>query len=203
MSRALWLRVVDLEPPSGKTAPYIPVILEDLAAGPQGPQGDPGPQGPQGPPGSGGNPLDAWPVGSIFISSVSTSPATLLGGGTWARFGQGRVLVSQDSGDSDFDTAAETGGAKAVTLTAAQSGLPQHTHVQDAHSHQSQYRTATTGAVTTHNATTFDTSSTAGQLGAPTTNATAVNQNAGPTDATQSHQNMPPYIVVYIWQRTA
>ena len=81
-----------------------------------------------------------WPIGSVFIAVVSTNPATLLGGGTWSAFGAGRVMVGLDSSDTDFDTVEETGGAKTVTLTAAQSGLPQHTHTQDAHNHQMFHR---------------------------------------------------------------
>lgn len=41
---------------------------------------------------------------------------------------KGRVIVGVDPGDTDFDIVGETGGAKTVTLTAAQSGLPSHSH---------------------------------------------------------------------------
>ena len=68
-----------------------------------------------------------YPVGSIYINAgVSTSPATLMGFGTWSRYGEGKVLVSQSSSDTEFDTLGETGGAKTHTLTEAQ--LPAHRH---------------------------------------------------------------------------
>ncbi len=70
-----------------------------------------------------GSALDAWPVGSVFLAVVSTSPTTLLGGGTWAAFGAGRVLIGRDASDVDFDTAEETGGAKTVAATGANASV--------------------------------------------------------------------------------
>lgn len=58
-----------------------------------------------------------YPVGAIYVSTLSTNPATLLGRGTWSAFGAGRVLVGHDSGDADFDTSEETGGSKTATST--------------------------------------------------------------------------------------
>ena len=146
---------------------------------------------------------EAFPVGSIFISVSSTNPSVSLGYGVWLAFGEGRVIVGQDVLDTDFDTAEETGGAKTVTLTAAQSGLPQHTHTQNAHNHQVlRERSATTGAAPTQIARTADTSSTV-DTNVFTENATAVNQDAGPSSAAEAHSNVQPYIVAYMWKRTA
>ena len=153
----------------------------------------------------------AFPVGSVFIAVVSTNPATLLGYGTWAAVGAGRVLVGIDAGQPEFDTLGETGGAKTVTLTATE--MPAHTHAQDAHTHVqdahthvlTQLRDATTGGATTNIALTADTSSTLGtKLTGSTTatnqNATATNQSTGGGGA---HSNLQPYLVVYMWERTA
>jgi len=68
------------------------------------------------------------PVGTIREFNVATNPNTLLGFGTWAAFGTGRVTVAIDAGQTEFDTLEETGGAKTHTLSAAESGLPAHNH---------------------------------------------------------------------------
>ena len=51
-----------------------------------------------------------YPVDSIYISTNSTSPASLYGG-SWERYGTGRALISASDTDSDF-TAGTTGGRK-------------------------------------------------------------------------------------------
>lgn len=145
---------------------------------------------------------EAFPVGSVFIAVVSTNPATLLGYGTWAAFGAGRVLVGRDAGDTDFDTVEETGGAKTHTLTTAE--IPAHSHgvTDPGHRHQIlRERSATTGSQNTQIARTADTTSTIDTAVYTENSVTGISiQNAGGGGA---HNNMPPYIVVYLWKRTA
>ena len=131
---------------------------------------------------------EAFPVGSVFISVVSTTPATLLGYGTWTAFVAGRVLVGLDSGDTDFDVVEKTGGAKTVTSDTTM--IPAHSHGQNLPS------------VATGNFTcgTKDTSA-GGTGGSPTTTADAISTaNAG---GGLPHPNVQPYIVVYFWKRVS
>lgn len=152
--------------------------------GAQGPQGQQGPQGDPGPQGSPGDVSACWPVGAIFVSAVATNPATLLGFGTWAAFGAGRVLVGLDAAQTEFDTLLETGGAKTHALTVTE--IPAHTHVITS-------QTATTGAATSYEHGTLDTSSAEAE-------ATEV---TGSTGGALAHNNLQPYVVVRFWQRTA
>lgn len=126
--------------------------------------------------------LAAWPIGSVFTSVVSTSPATLLGGGTWVSFGAGRVLVGLDAGQTEFDTVEETGGAKTHTLTTAE--MPTHAHNTDG------------GIVSSSVAATMANPGAGGTFGQGSLSTT----NAGSGNA---HNNLQPYIVVYFWKRTA
>ena len=128
---------------------------------------------------------NAYPVGSIYMNaSNATNPGTLLGFGTWAAFGAGRVLVGIDSSDTDFDGAEETGGSKTHALT--------------------------TGELAAHNHAVGSNDSGTGPGGAAgnqehVRDAGVGNGPATPTSTTGSgtaHNNVQPYIVVYMWKRT-
>ena len=160
----------------------------------------------------------AHPVHSIFISTVPTNPATLLGVGTWVRFGKGRTLISLDEAQSEFDAVEETGGVKEVALTTSQ--IPAHTHDTVPHTHTTP---AHSHAITaSYNEDTVSASGsntrmddwywgTAGQIDKTgNTNVSGAGEtgvDAGaPTAAAgggAAHPNLPPYVVVYIWKRTA
>lgn len=145
-----------------------------------------------------------YPVGSLYTSTLSTNPATLLGFGTWEAFGEGRVWVGRDAMDTDFDTAEETGGSKtsaallahthSVTDAGHNHTQDSHNHTQDAHTHTvtdpghvHAISTGTTdGAVgrvdssSSAQAATFNTNS--ATTGITNQNATATNQSATATN---------------------
>ena len=66
-------------------------------------------------------PLDAWPIGSLFITMSNTNPATLLGGGTWTKI-QGKYLLASSSSY----TVGNSYGSMTKTLSVA--NIPSHTH---------------------------------------------------------------------------
>ncbi len=128
---------------------------------------------------------DVYPVGSIYINaSDGTNPGTLLGFGTWVAFGAGRVPVGIDATQTEFDTAEETGGAKTHTLTISE--IPAHTHNQG-----SQDSTAGLGG-------SFNVEFIADH--SDTTNGPNVESSS--TGGGSAHNNLQPYIVVYMWKRT-
>ena len=133
-----------------------------------------------------------YPVGSIFITTNnyadSAAVVAAIGGTTWVRFGAGRTLVGYDSADTDFDTSEETGGAKTHTLTADE--IPQHTHTYTGNGADDG-----TAADFPGDYMVFDNSS----AGTVTDVTTATGGNAGGG----AHSNMQPYIVTYMWKRTA
>ena len=65
--------------------------------------------------------LDAvYPIVIIYMSVSPTNPGDLFGG-TWEAWGAGRVPVSVDANDKDFNAAGKTGGTKDAEL-------PSHSH---------------------------------------------------------------------------
>lgn len=122
-----------------------------------------------------------YPIGSIYMSVVSTNPNTFFGG-TWSAWGTGRVPVGIDTGQTEFNTVEETGGAKTHQLSVAE--LASHSH----------YLT-----VYENGAAQFVPNRT-GSLG----NTTAITPiGTSDTGSNTAHNNLQPYITCYMWKRTS
>ena len=118
------------------------------------------------------------PLGSLYFNATtSENPGKLLGYGTWERYGKGRMFVSLDETQTEFDTLGETGGQKTVQA---------HTHTITSVYDDANYNT---GTIPPNNLPSipYDGGST---QRTQTTNSTGSGVN-----------NMNPYIVVYVWRR--
>lgn len=171
-----------------------------------------------------------YPIGSVYISIRNVSPASFLGG-TWTQFASGRTIVGVNTSDSSFSTVELTGGEKNHTLTTTE--MPSHTHTQNSHRHNnSSHSTASNHQLSTvdswsANVIGLQYNNNAAGVGAVevssgtqsyqtylkknsrkavnaasfySDNATATNY---PTGGGESHNNLQPYITVYMWKRTA
>ncbi len=118
-----------------------------------------------------------YPVGSIYMSVNNTNPTTLFGG-TWERI-EDRFLY----GASTDYPLGSTGGEKEVTLTVAQ--MPSHTHGTGLRA-QIWYSSG--------NNNDWNQPPYIGHVSGETT--------SGSTGGSQPHNNMPPYLAVYMWKRT-
>jgi hypothetical protein len=118
-----------------------------------------------------------YPVGIVITLGVSTNPATLLGFGTWEAIA-GKVIVGIDGTQTEFDTLDETGGSKSSA----------HTH------------TGTTAALTGALHRIDDNS---GGSDFDWMNPTSHTHTFTTSSSGSANGNVQPYIVKYVWQRTA
>lgn len=123
-----------------------------------------------------------YPVGSIYMSTSATNPNSLFGG-SWERYAVGRVLVGVSEGEGEFAGPGYTGGEKYHTLTVNE--MPSHNHRLKAWAYQ-------TNANGSH------------YYGA---NQNMSNDNWDGGDHITyagngwGHNNMQPFVSVYIWRR--
>ena len=119
-----------------------------------------------------------YPVGSIYMSVNSTNPSTMFGG-TWQQL-EDRFLL----GAGSTYTAGATGGEAAHTLTINE--MPSHSHAT--------YYQDNSGSLSWG----FNYANKGKQSSTDASGSGVVNRGGG-----QAHNNLPPYLVVYMWQRTA
>lgn len=128
--------------------------------------------------------LAAWPIGSIYMSVSNTSPASLFGG-TWERISE-RFLL----GASSSYSAGSTGGEFAHKLT--QSELPNYSLSVTNGSNVIRSKTG--------NSADAYVQTQSGGWGIPNWESKTVTVASGGSG--EAHNNMPPYLAVYMWKRT-
>lgn len=144
--------------------------------------------------------VGAYPIGSIYMNAgVATNPATLLGFGTWAAFGAGRVIVGFNAGDTLFDTLEETGGSKDAVVGS-------HTHIastastDSGHTHNYAYKGGTAPQSGSSTPCWFSDSTQTTTTGYANITSTTTVASAG---VSVTNANIQPYITVHMWKRTA
>lgn len=166
-----------------------------------------------------------YPVGAIYMSVNSTDPAVLFGG-VWKPLDQGRVLI----GAGAAHPAGETGGAETHTLTVGEMPAHNHTGTAKSEGDHTHTRgtmnitgmfdgnvndgtTGKTGAFYTkdYSSSGGDGDTGGGHIGFDAsrswTGSTSSNGshthslNIYNTGGNLAHNNMPPYLAVYMWTR--
>lgn len=134
-----------------------------------------------------------FPVGSIVqYASASIDPNTLIGG-TWERI-QGRFLFAAD----ESHAIGTTGGSETVALTTNQ--MPRHNH------YVISMNKGTTSPDYQHTVARYDRENTSWDDCHYQLNGNSNEANGGKSSYAGSgaaHPNMPPYLTVYMWKRTA
>ena len=150
-----------------------------------------------------------YPIGAIYISSSATNPKDIFGFGTWTQITDRFILAA----GSKYAN-GQTGGAATVTLT--KNEMPSHNHrvTDPGHKHWisgASYDDGNMSSSGTSNTQDYGLAADAGTYTAddigkaygrydkPATTGITINSEGGG----QPHNNMPPYIVKYVWERTA
>ena len=138
-----------------------------------------------------GTPLAAYPVGSIYMSVNSTSPAVLFGG-TWVQIEDTFLLAAGTT-----YTAGDTGGEATHTLTDSELPIESGSFSARGWSNSGSFLFGESGIVSrTAGTGTYNNVTDGGSAVTPWEE--TISFGGG-----NAHNNMPPYLVVYAWYRTA
>ena len=135
-----------------------------------------------------------FPVGAVYITYDNNNPGTFLGG-TWERFGQGRTLVGEGTGNDGSTsmsfTSNSTGGEFKHKLVLEE--MPNHTHyILDQPSDGNTGFSGDPGGKSPYTRATERADRTKRYWWGTTY----------PSGGDKAHNNVQPYIVTYFWRRT-
>lgn len=143
-----------------------------------------------------------YPVGSIYMSTSATNPTNFFGG-TWVAWGAGRVPVGFNGGDGNFNSSEKTGGSKTINIS--------HSHTVNSHKHigaagydeNNYYSGAQWGSAVVPSsgfAWNAKWSAATNPIRLSYTSPESPGTNA---QLSGSQSILQPYIVCYMWKRTA
>jgi len=134
-----------------------------------------------------------YPVGSVFISTNSTNPSNLFSGTEWEAYGQGRTLIGAGTGTDSNNTSmtfenGKTGGEYKHQLTINE--MPAHNHSLAIYGQNIYYFSDAGGSSLT---TPYY----------PNGQSAAFSLQTEYNGSDNSHNNIQPYITVYMWKRVS
>lgn len=128
-----------------------------------------------------------YPIGSIYLSVSEVDPAILFGG-VWESFSTGRTLVGVDTSQTEFNTVQKTGGEKTHTLNSNE--IPSHSHTIYANTDYREAGETEYWGLDLYQGYAYGAEKDAN-------NGTGTRNTGG----NQAHNNLQPYITVYMWKR--
>ena len=136
-----------------------------------------------------------YPIGSIYISTSLSTPAQVGSaiGGTWESYGKGQTLVGVDTSQTEFNSVGKTGGEKVHTLTIDE--MPSHNHGLNLWVFNgSDYSGGNEKYGIVHYKSGAQIKDYQGTSEVP--------WSIGQSGGSQAHNNLQPYITVYMYRRT-
>lgn len=128
-----------------------------------------------------------YPIGSIYLSVSEVDPAILFGG-VWESFSTGRTLVGVDTSQTEFNTVQKTGGEKTHTLNSNE--IPSHSHTIFANTDYRESGETGYWGLDLYQGYAYGSEKDAN-------NGTGTRASGGG----EAHNNLQPYITVYMWKR--
>lgn len=155
-----------------------------------------------------------YPIGSIYLSMVSTNPSTLFGFGTWERIASGKCLWGSNSSGSDTGTSKDAGLPKpSISVSGTISYSGSHTHnesTDELHTLGTAYKSSVfaviqqeTQQIYSGNVATLTHSHTIEENGSHNHTFTGTSSVSSDTIYGKSDTVQPPALVVNMWKRTA
>ena len=152
-------------------------------------------------------------------NNTSDGPSTNSSGKTTIQFNKGAALIGWPNGGGPLGNKTtwnnftishifpDTGGEMdrtATYISTALSGTHEHDHTLSSHTHTMKKHTHSLSSHThTLSSHTHTLSSHTHSLSSHTHTTSTTSTNSGSTGGGGAHNNMPPYLVVYMWKRTA
>ena len=144
-----------------------------------------------------GNPVytNEFPIGTVLITVTNSNPSNFTAG-TWVSFGTGKTIVGVDTTQDEFNSVEKTGGEKTHTLITAE--MPKHMHKI-----WQNYKGNATGSNGEYSYTnSFGYANAVAYVSSATINTGGQPKDTSVDGNDQPHNNLQPYITVYMWKRT-